>query len=142
MVLGYDFSKQKRWWWQTNVPLLPAILIAMAVRQSDTDGIAQCGISRATPEASGRRRRGTTCSVLPRRRPVQQAKKQQSTNTPKKVAILTATAVRRYDTAHITQWRRSTRASQEATGCRHQASIAANRCNQSRICRFFLVSSS
>jgi hypothetical protein len=27
--------------------------MATAVRQSDTDGIAQCGMSRATPEASG-----------------------------------------------------------------------------------------
>jgi hypothetical protein len=32
-----------------NAPLLLAILMAMAVCWSKTDGIAQCGMSRATP---------------------------------------------------------------------------------------------
>jgi hypothetical protein len=48
MVLGYNYSKQKRRWWQTNAPHPLAVLMATAVRQSDTDGIAQCGISTAT----------------------------------------------------------------------------------------------
>ncbi len=30
--------------------------MAMAVRRSNTDGIPQCSMSRATPEATGRRR--------------------------------------------------------------------------------------
>jgi hypothetical protein len=46
---------------------------------------------------------GTTCSVLPQRPPGQQANKQQSTNTPSKLAILMVTAVRRYVTARIAQ---------------------------------------
>jgi hypothetical protein len=77
--------------------------MATAVRRSGTEGIAQCGMSRATPEATGRRHRATTCYVSPQRPPGQQANKQQSTNTPKKVADLIAMAMRRYVTARITQ---------------------------------------
>jgi hypothetical protein len=40
MVLGYDYSKQKRWWRRTNAPHLLAVLMATAVHQSNTDGIA------------------------------------------------------------------------------------------------------
>jgi hypothetical protein len=40
MVLGYDYSKQKRWWRQINAPHPPAVLMATAVRRSNTDGIA------------------------------------------------------------------------------------------------------
>jgi hypothetical protein len=40
MVLGYNYSKQKRQWRQMNAPHLPAISMAMVVRQSNTDGIA------------------------------------------------------------------------------------------------------
>jgi hypothetical protein len=54
--------------------------------------------------------------------PGQQAYKQQSTNTRAKMAILMAMVMRRYVTARIAQWRRS-RASIEATGHRHWASI-------------------
>jgi hypothetical protein len=103
MVLGYNYSKQKRWWRQTNEPHSPAVLMATAVPQSNTDGIAQCGMSRATPEATGRRHWVTTCSLLPQRQPGQQAYKQQSTNTPAKLAVLMAMAMRRYVTAHIAQ---------------------------------------
>jgi hypothetical protein len=122
MVLGYNYSKQKRRWWQTNALHLPAVSMATAVRRSDTDGIAQCGMSRATPEATGCWLWATTPSVLPQRPPGQQANKQQSTNTPRKQAVLMAMAMHRYITAQISQWRRS-RASLEATGRRHQASI-------------------
>jgi hypothetical protein len=97
-------------------------LMAMAVRRSNTDDIARCGMSRATPEATGRRHWATTRSVLPQRPPGQQAIKQQSTNTPKKLAVLTAMAMRRYVTMPIAQWRRS-KALLEATGRRHWASI-------------------
>jgi hypothetical protein len=57
-------------------------------------------------------------------------------NVPKRLAILMAAAVRGYNTAHIAQWRRF-RVLLEATKCRHQASIAANRRNLSPMCRFF-----
>jgi hypothetical protein len=112
--------------------------MAMAVRQSDTDGIAQCGMSRATPEATGCWHWGTTCSVLPQRSPEQQANKQQSTNTPKNMAMLIAAAVRQYNTAHTTRWRRS-RALLEATGCQHWASIMSDNRHWIWLRRFFYV---
>ena len=127
---------EKNWQWQTNAPCPPAVLMATAVRRSNTDGIAQCGMSRATPEATGRRHWATNCSVLPQRPPGQQANKQQSTNTPKKVAVLMAMAMRRYVTARIAQWRKS-RASLEATGCRHRASIMSNNINWTWLGWFF-----
>ncbi len=136
MVLGYDYSKQKRRWWRTNAPHLPAILMATAVRRSNTDGIAQCGMSPATPEATGHRHRVTTCSVLPQRPPGQQAYKQQLTNTPAKLANSMAMAMHRYVTARIAQWRRS-RASLEATGHRHWASIMPDNIYRTWLRRFF-----
>jgi hypothetical protein len=125
MVLGHNYSKQKRRWRRANATHPPAVLMAMAVCQSNTDGIAQCIMSRATPKATGHRHRVTTCSVLPQRPPGQQAYKHQSTNTPAKMAISVAMAMRRYVTARINQWRRS-RASLEATGCQNWASIMPN----------------
>jgi hypothetical protein len=106
------------------------------MRRSNTDGISQCGMSRATPKATGRQHRATTCSVSPQRPPGQQANKQQSTNALKKVAILMAMATHRYVTVHIAQWRRF-RALLDATKHHHQASIVADCCNRSRMCRFF-----
>jgi hypothetical protein len=141
MVLGYDYSKQKRRWRQTNAPHPPAVLMATAVPLSNTDGIAQCGMSKATPEATGCRHLATTCSVLPQRLPGQQAYKQQSTNTPAKLAILMAMAMRRYVTAHISRWRRS-RASLEATGRHHRASVMLNNIHRTWLRRFFLMFSS
>ncbi len=108
--------------------------MAMAVCQSNTDGIAQCGMSRATPEATGRRHWATTCSVLPQRPPGQQANKRQSTNTPTKLAILMAMVMCRYVTVRITQWRRS-RASLEAT----RASIKSNNIKGTWLQQFFLM---
>jgi hypothetical protein len=141
MVLGYNYSNQKRRWWQTNAPHPPAVSMATAERWSDTDGIARCGMSRATPEATGYRHRGTTCSISPQRPPGQQAIKQQSTNTPRKQAVLMAMAMRRYVTARIVQWRRS-RASLEATGRRHWASIMSNNINWTWLRWFILMFSS
>ncbi len=115
--------------------------MATAVHQSNTDGITQCGMSRATPEATGCRHRATTCSVLPQRLPGQQANKQQSTNTPEKLAISMAMVMRRYVTAHIAWWRRFG-ALLDATKRHHRASIAANSCNWSCMCRFLRVFSS
>jgi hypothetical protein len=140
MVLGYDYSNQKWRWWQTNAPHSPAVM-ATAERRSNTDGITQCGISRATPEATGRRHRVTTHSVLPQWPPGQQANKQQSTNTPRKQAVLIAMAMRRYVTARIARWRRS-RVSLEATGRHHRASIMSNKINRTWPQRFFMFSSS
>ncbi len=110
--------------------------MAMAVRRSNTDGIAQCGMFRATPEATGCHHWATTRSVLPQQPPRQQANKQQSTNTPTKLAVLMAMAMRRYVTAHIAQWRRS-RASPEATGRCHWASIMSNNIKWTWLHRFF-----
>jgi hypothetical protein len=137
MVLGYDYSKKRRWW-RTNGPHLPAVVMATAVHRRDTDGIARWGMSRATPEATGCWHWATTSSVSPRQPPGQQAAKLQSTNTPRKQAILMAMAMRRYVTARIAQWRRS-RASLEATGCRHRASIMSNNINRTWLRRFFYV---
>jgi hypothetical protein len=112
--------------------------MATAVRRSNTDGIAQCGMSKATPKATGRRNWATTCYILPQWPPGQQANKQQSTNTPKKVAILMAMAMRWYVTVCVTRWRRS-RASLEATRCCHQASIMSDNINQTWLRWFFYV---
>jgi hypothetical protein len=112
--------------------------MATAVRRSDTDGIAQCGMSKATLEATGRCHWVTTCYVSPQRPPGQQANKQQSTNTAEKVAVLMAMAMCRYVTACIARWRRS-RASLEATGPRHRASIMSDNINRTWLRRFFYV---
>ncbi len=137
MVFGYDYCWWQNRWWRTYVPRPPAVSMATAVRRCDTDSIARCGMSRATPGATGCRHRATTCYVLPQRLPGQQANKQQSTNTPKKVAVLMAMAMCRYVTARIAQWRRS-RASLEATGRRHRASIISNNINRTWLRHFFL----
>jgi hypothetical protein len=121
-----------------NAPHLPAVSMATAVRRSNTDGIAQCGMSRATPEATGRHHRVTTCYVSPQRPPGQQTNKQQSTNTPKKLAVLMTILMHRYVTAHIARWRRS-RASLEATGRRHRESIMSNNINRTWLRRFLLL---
>ncbi len=75
--------------------------MATAVRRSNTDGIAQCSMSRATPEATGCRHRATTGSILPQQPPGQQQTKQQQKYVPKRLAISMAAAVRRYNTAHM-----------------------------------------
>ncbi len=111
--------------------------MATVVRRSDTDGITQCGMSRATAEATECCHQATTYYVSPQRLPGQQANKQQSTNTPKKVAVLMAMAMCQYLTPRIAQWRRS-RASLEATGCRHRASIMSDNINRTWLRRFFL----
>jgi hypothetical protein len=112
--------------------------MARARRWSNKDGIAQCGMSRATLEATGHCHWATTCSVLPQQPPGHQQTKQQQQNGPTLLAILIATAVCLYDTTCIAWWRRS-RALVEATGRHHWASIAANSCNWSHIRHFFLV---
>ncbi len=121
-----------------NVPPSQAISMAMRMHWSNERGIARCTKSRATLYAPGSCHQPTTCSISPQRPPGQQANKQQSTNTPKKVAMFMAVAVRRYNDAHIAQWRMS-RALLEATGCRHRASIMSNNMNWTWLRRFFSI---
>jgi hypothetical protein len=73
MVLSYDYSSRNRRWQQTNAPPLQAISMAMTVRRFDTERSAQCSTARALPEATGRRHRATTRSVLPLRLPGHQS---------------------------------------------------------------------
>ncbi len=141
MLFSYGYCRWQNQRWQTNAPCPPAVSMATAMRRSCADGIARCGMSRATLEATGRRHRATTCYLLPQQPPGQQANKQQSTNTPKKVAVLMAMAMRRYVTACIAQWRRS-RASLEATGRHHRASIMSDNINWTWLWHFFLMFSS
>jgi hypothetical protein len=95
-------------------------------------------MSRATPEATGRRHQAITCSVLPQQPPGQQANKQQSTNTPTKLAISMAMVMRRYVTVHITPIE-EIHGLLEATGCRHQASIMSNNIKGTWLQCFFLM---
>ncbi len=141
MLFSYGYYRWRNWRWQTNAPRPSAVSMATVVRRSDTDGIRLCGMSRASPEATGRRHRGTTCYILPQRLPGQQANKQQSTNTPKKVTVLMAMAMRRYVTTHITWWRMS-RASLKATQRCHWASIMSDNINWTWLQCFFLMFSS
>ncbi len=136
---GYGWWYNQQWW--TNVPLLQAISMAMRMRWSNERGIARCSKSRATLDAPGSRHQATTCSVSPQRPPGQQANKQQSTNIRKKVAVLMAMAMCWYVTVCIAQWRRS-RASLEATGCRHWVSIVSNNINGTWLWRDFSMFSS
>jgi hypothetical protein len=121
-----------------NAPPLLAILMATVVRRGDTDGIAQCSMFRAIPEATGRHHWATTCSVLPQKPPGQQANKQQRTNTPTLLAISMAMVMCRCVTARILQWRRS-RASLEATERRHQVSILSDNIKGAWLRWFFYV---
>ncbi len=141
MLFSYGYCRWQNLRWRTNAPRPPAVSMATAVRRSNTDGIAQCGMSRATLEATGHRHQATTCYVSPQRLPGQQANKQQSTNTHKKVAVSMAMAMRRYITVCIAQWRRS-RALLEATGCHHWVSIMYDNINWTWLQRFFLMFSS
>ncbi len=86
-----------------NAPHPPAVLMATVVRRSNTDGIAQWSMSRATSKATGCCHQATTHSVSPQGPPRQQQAKQQQQNVPKRLAILIAAAVRRYNTARIAQ---------------------------------------
>ncbi len=142
MVLSYGYCEWWNWWWHQHAPPLFAISMAMEVHRCDTKHTIQCGMSRATPEATGCRHWVSTCSVLPPQRlPGQHTNKQQSTNTPTKLAILMAMAMHRYVTVHIAQWRRS-RALLEATGRRHWASIMSDNIKGTWLQWFFLCFSS
>ncbi len=141
MLSSYGYCQWQNQRWHQNAPLLRPVLKALWMLRSNTDSIAQCGMSRATSEATGCCHRATTHSISPQRPPEQQANKQQSTNTPKKMAMLMAAAVRRYKTTHIGQWRRS-RALLEATGRCHRVSIMSDNINRTWLRWFFLMFSS
>jgi hypothetical protein len=85
-----------------------------------------CGMSKATPEATGCRHRATTCSILPQRPPGQQSTKQKSNNSPTLLAVLMAIAMRQYNTARMAQWRRSRASLEVNKGCHHWASTCSN----------------
>ncbi len=138
MLFSHGYGWWWNWRWQTNVPPLQAISMAMRTRWSNERGIARCSKSKATIDAPGSCHRATTHSVSPQRPPGQQANKQQSTNTPKKVAMFMAAAVRRYNTSRIARWRRS-RALLEATGGPHRVSIMSNNMNRTWLWCFFLM---
>ncbi len=118
------------WRWQMNAPPLWAISIAMVRRWSDTCGIAQCSMSRATPEATGRRHRATTRSVSPRRPPGWQQTKQQYIIYPLWCPFQWSSPT------HIDQWRRS-RAFIKATKHRHRVSTCSDSINRTRQHRLF-----
>ncbi len=101
MIFSYNYGKQKKGRQKTNAPPTRAILMAMQASWSNSDGIAQCSMSRATPEATGRCHWATSFSVSPQRLPGQQQTKQHQKNGPTLLAILMAVAVRQYDTPRI-----------------------------------------
>ncbi len=138
MVFSYGYC---RWWnqrWHQHVPPSLVVSMAMAVRRCPTKHISQCSMSRATPDATEHRHQVTACSVSPQRPPGQQANKQQSTNTPTKLAVLMAMVMRRYVTTCIAWWRRS-RALQEATGRHYRKSIMSDNIKGTWLQRFFCV---
>ena len=108
MVLIYDYVRQKRWWQWTKAPPLQAISVAMAVRWCNTAFIAQCSMTRASPEATERCHWVTTHFLLPRRPPGQQATINTTImqNVLTLLVVLMAIAMRRYYTARIARWRR------------------------------------
>ena len=123
MVLSYDFSSQKRRRRQTNAPPSRATLMAMAVCQCDTEHITQYNMTRASPDATGRRHQATICSISPCRPPGRQST--QRCNVPTLLAVSISITMRQYYTARIARWRRYV-AFIKATECHHQASTRSD----------------
>jgi len=90
----------------------------------------------ATLEATGNRHWASFRTVLPQRTTGFACRQKNDEKASYLPAVLLAVAVRRYNTKRIARWR-GTRATPEATGCRHRASIVADRMNQSRKSQFF-----
>ncbi len=141
MVFGYVYCRWRKQQWYQHVPPLLAILMAVAVRQCSTKCIAQCSMSSANLEATGCQHQATTRYVSPQRPPGQQANKQQSTNTPTKLAVSMAMAMCWYIIACIAQWRRS-KALLEATGRCRWASIVSDNIKRTWLQWFFWMFSS
>jgi len=112
-------------------------LTAELMRRYDATYIPRCREFMATPEATGSRYWASIRTVLPRRTTGFACRQKNDEKASYLPAVLLAVAVRRYDIKHIARWR-GTRATPEATGCRHRASIAADRMNRSRKSQFFL----
>ncbi len=89
-----------------------------------------------TLEATGRRHWASIRTLLPRWTTGFACRQKNDEKASYLPAVLLAVAVCRYNTKRIARWR-GTRATPEATGCRHRASIAADRMNRSRKSRFF-----
>jgi hypothetical protein len=60
MSFSYGYGQVQNQLCQMNAPPSRPISKALRMRRSNTDGIAQWGMSRATPEATGRRHQATT----------------------------------------------------------------------------------
>ena len=109
---------------------------AELMRRYDATYIARWREFMTTPEATGRRHWASIRTLLPRRTTGFACRQKNDEKASYLPAVSLAVAVRRYDTKRIARWR-GTRATPEFTGCRHRASIAANRMNRSRKSRFF-----
>jgi hypothetical protein len=78
--------------------------MAMAVRRCNTERIAQCSMTNASPEATGRRHRATTRSISPRRLPEAAIAIIITTmmqHVPTLLAVLMAIAMQLYYTGRI-----------------------------------------
>ena len=106
------------------------------MRRYDATYIARWREFMATPEATGSHHWASIRTILPRQTTRFACRQKNDEKASYLPAVSLAVAVRRYDTKCIARWR-GTRATPEATGCRHRASIAADRMNRSRKTRFF-----
>ena len=120
------------------MPPSRAVSMAMRMHQSNAGGIAQCSMSRATPEATGRCHRATSHSLLPQRPPGQQSTKQRC-----KIHLLywpfwwplrCGSAI----PSALTN-KGGPRAFLEATKCRHQVRFCSNSIDWTWQCRLFVV---
>jgi hypothetical protein len=111
---------------------VPPVLMLEMMRRHNTTNTAQCRVSRASLEATGRCHQASTHVVLPWRTTGSPCRKIDE-KAPYLSAVSLALAVCRYNTKRIAQLRVS-RAIAEATGRRHWASIAANKVLRSSQC--------
>ena len=139
MVLSYDYSSQNRRRQRTNAPPSRAISMAMAVRRCNTELITQCSMTRASPEATGRRHWATNRSVSPRRPRRATINTKIMEHVPTLLlAVLMAITMRRYYTARIAQWRRFV-AFIKATKRHHRASTHSDIIQGTSQCRKFAI---
>ena len=110
---------------------------AELMRRYDATYIARWREFMATPEATGSHHWASICTVLSRRMTGFACRQKNDEKASYLPAVSLAVAVRRYNTKRIARWS-GTRATPEATGCRHRASIAADTMNRSRKSQFFL----
>jgi hypothetical protein len=98
----------------------------LAVRWCHTEHIAQCSMTRASPEATGRSHRATTRSVLPRWPPGRQPTQRLCKMYPLCWPFRWPSQCAGTHNARISQWRRFV-AFIKATKCRHWASTRSAR---------------